>query len=157
MWCTKCHMETESAVCPECHGDTVQIPENGVHWCPACRVPILSVPEMRESSTSEQVCPLCGGPVEYLASDLRPVFPEERLLVELLLGKEPNTYINSSVWAANSRYYIDGKSISVSTKYFQKADTDKLAAQLNKYKAQNSYGTFNKFANDFVRANLMRL
>ena len=44
-----------------------------------------------------------------MASDLRPVFPEERLLLEILLGSKPHEYINKSVWVANSRYYIDGK------------------------------------------------
>ena len=50
--------------------------------------------------------------MKYLTTDIRPVFPEERLLMEVLLGKEPNEYLEKSVWAINSRYYIDGKSIN---------------------------------------------
>ena len=34
-------------------------------------------------------------------SDLRPVFPEERLLLELLLEKQPYEFIEKSVWAVN--------------------------------------------------------
>ena len=43
--------------------------------------------------------------MKYLSADLRPVFPEERLLLELLLGEKPFAYVEKSVWAANSRYY----------------------------------------------------
>lgn len=157
MWCETCKTETEFNNCPNCHSDTVPVPEHGVYWCFGCKIPVLREPQMNTDAHSEMVCPLCGRPIEYLASDLRPVFPEERLLMELLLGKKPGTYLNSSVWAANSRYYIDGKAISVSTKYFQKADTDKLAAQLKIYKDQNSYTFFNTYIDRFLRANSYRL
>lgn len=60
--------------------------------------------------------------LKYLYADIRPVFPEERLLLELLLDKEPNEFIKKSVWASNSRYYIDGKRISISSKTFHLAD-----------------------------------
>ena len=69
--------------------------------------------------------------IKYLSADLRPVFPEERLLLELLLDKEPNEFIKKSVWAANSRYYIDGKSIAISSKTFQLADTDSLINKIS--------------------------
>ena len=68
--------------------------------------------------------------MKYLAADLRPVFPEERLLLELLLGKKPFSYVDKSVWASNSRYYIDGKSLSISSKTFQEADTDVLRQKI---------------------------
>ena len=69
--------------------------------------------------------------IKYLSAYLRPVFPEERLLQELLLDKEPNEFIKKSVWAANSRYYIDGKSIAISGKTFQLADTDSLSNKIS--------------------------
>ena len=69
--------------------------------------------------------------IKYLSAYLRPVFPEERLLQELLLDKEPNEFIKKSVWAANSRYYIDGKSIAISSKTFQLADTDSLINKIS--------------------------
>lgn len=72
--------------------------------------------------------------IKYLSADLRPVFPEGRLLLELLLDKEPNEFIKKSVWAANSRYYIDGKSIAISSKTFQLADTDSLINKIGHYK-----------------------
>lgn len=48
--------------------------------------------------------------MKYMSSDIWPVFPEERLLLEILLDRKPNEYIEKSVWAVNSRYYINGKS-----------------------------------------------
>ena len=87
MWCETCKTETEFNNCPNCHSDTVPVPEHGVYWCFGCKIPVLREPQMNTDAHSEMVCPLCGRPIEYLASDLRPVFPEERLLMELLLGK----------------------------------------------------------------------
>jgi len=49
-----------------------------------------------------------------------------RLLLELLLDKESNEFIKKSVWAANSRYYINRKIIAISSKIFQLADTGSL-------------------------------
>lgn len=69
--------------------------------------------------------------IKYLSAYLRPVFSEERLLQELLLDKEPNEFIKKLVWAANSRYYIDGKSIAISSKTFQLADTDSLSNKIS--------------------------
>jgi len=156
MWCPKCRIETEEKECPECHSTTVPVPENGVYWCSDCNIPVLKNPLTQEQQY-EMVCPLCGNPIEYLVSDLRPVFPEERLLLELLLGKKPNTYIDRSVWAANNRYYIDGKSVSVSTKHYQNADTDTLGFLLEKHKHSNSYSSFDNLIDRFVRANSGRL
>ena len=157
MWCPKCNIETEHNNCPACHLDTVPVPENGVYWCAECKTPIMMEPRKIGEESAERTCPLCGRPISYLASDLRPVFPEERLLVELLLGKKPNTYADSSVWAANSRYYIDGKSVSVSTKHYQQADTDELAKQLQKYHDDNSYEVFDLYIDRFIKANEYRL
>lgn len=157
MWCQKCNKETEYTNCPSCHADTIPVPENGVYWCSKCKVPIMKEPQSTCDGSSEIVCPLCGEVAEYLASDLRPVFPQERLLLEILLEKKPNAYINSSVWAANSRFYIDGKAVSISTKQFQTADTDAIVEQLKKHEAENSEEAFNFFISRFIEANNYRL
>ena len=145
MWCEKCNLETEYEKCPECHSDTVPVPENGVYWCSECKIPIMKEPRKYGQEQADIICPICGKTAGYLASDMRPVFPEERLLVELLLNKKPHTYINSSVWASNNRYYIDGKSVSISTKHFQNADTDRLRELLTQNQASNSYEAFNRY------------
>lgn len=63
----------------------------------------MKEPRKYGQEQADIICPICGKTAGYLASDMRPVFPEERLLVELLLNKKPHTYINSSVWASNNR------------------------------------------------------
>jgi len=82
-------------------------------------------------------CPLCGGETTYLSTDLRPVFPQERLLLELLLDAEPLSFAKKSVWCENSRYYIGGKSKSISSKTFLQADTNALSKRLEELKALN--------------------
>ena len=70
--------------------------------------------------------------MKYLAKDIRPVFPEERLLMELLLKKEPNTYAKSSVWASTgSRYYIDGKAKNIPGKVYTETDTVKKLQKIS--------------------------
>ena len=157
MWCENCNIETEYNYCSECHSETVPVPEGGVYWCKQCNIPVMKEPRKHGEEQLEMVCPICGSSLEYLTSDMRPVFPEERLLMELLLNKKPHTYINSSVWASNNRYYVDGKSITISNRHFQNADTDRLGELLEQYKGTNSYSAFNGFIDLFVRANAYRL
>ncbi len=95
--------------------------------------------------------------MKYMSSDIRPVFPEERLLIEILLGHEPNELIEKSVWAANSRYYIDGKSIALPSSLFKTADADVIAKQLETHKKNNSYAFFDKDIKRFIEANALRL
>ena len=100
---------------------------------------------------------MCGEKTRYMSSDLRPVFPEERLLMEILQGVEPNTYAHSSVWAENNRYYIDGKATSLPMKLFQTADTDAIGDAVRKYQPQNDSVYFMENIQLFFRANANRL
>lgn len=95
----------------------------------------------------------------YLSSDLRVVFPEERLLLELLLEKEPFSLAEKSVWCENSRYYVDGSSYSIPSKVFQEADTNAFFQKLKLYEGKNkaTYAQFDVFIEKFCRANKNRL
>ena len=105
MWCKKCNIETNEEICQVCGTKTVEDIPTEVFWCNSCKVPIIY--EVNQSDKG--ICPCCGKKTKYLASDLRPVFPEERLLLEILLEVSPNSFIDKSVWASNSRYYVDEK------------------------------------------------
>lgn len=153
MWCRNCNIETSENICPVCGRITEEDTPIEIMWCPECKVPIIRT----VNDPAKHVCPLCSSRTFHLSADLRPVFPEERLLLELLLGKEPNGYLEKSVWAANSRYYIDGKSVAVDSPVFQRADTDLLAEKLERYASQNSYEYFNRYIERFVKANIERL
>ena len=109
MWCNNCNIETNDNICPLCGAQTIEDLPVEIYWCDHCRTPIIQTASQADKGT----CPLCKGNTKFMPADLRPVFPEERLLVELLLKKEPHQYIENSVWASNNRYYIDGKSVSV--------------------------------------------
>lgn len=55
-----------------------------VYWCDNCKTPIIK----RVSDSHKEECPCCGRKTRYMAKDIRPVFPEERLLMELLKLKK---------------------------------------------------------------------
>ncbi|MDF2859694.1 MAG: phosphoadenosine phosphosulfate reductase, partial [Neobacillus sp.] len=147
MWCKNCNIDTNESTCPICGENTVEDLPVEIYWCSKCKTPIIHLINHPHKGS----CPICGEKTKYMAADIRPVFPEERLLIEILLGKEPNEWVEKSVWAANSRYYIDGKSIALSSELFQTADTDQLAKKLDEYKIDNSYTFFNHHIKNFIK------
>ncbi|WP_081822027.1 phosphoadenosine phosphosulfate reductase domain-containing protein [Pseudobutyrivibrio sp. LB2011] len=69
-----------------------------IYWCDECNVPSF-----------EPECSYCHSKCKYVATDLRPVFPEEKLLLGILWGYEnPLELDNHSVWNSSSGYFIDG-------------------------------------------------
>ena len=153
MWCNKCNIETNDSVCPLCGETTVEDLPVEIYWCSECRTPVIQT----STQADKGICPICKRQTKYLASDLRPVFPEERLLVELLLKKKPNELLKKSVWASNNRYYVEGKSIPISNSLYQSVDTDKIADFPQQNKSENSYEYFEKHMATFVMANRDRL
>ena len=96
--CTKDNIRTKSSVCPVC-GDRTELEKSDIYWCENCKVPLY-----------DKTCECCGDKGRRITTDIRPVFPEERLLLEILLDKEIGTYDNSSVWnCAGNKYLIDGE------------------------------------------------
>lgn len=152
MWCTNCNKASYSDVCEVCGGKTQQDTPIELYWCDSCRVPVI-----RElSDTSPMICPSCGKPIRYLAKDLRPVFPEERLLLEVIKGN-PLSYLHSSVWASGSRYYIDGKTANLSIETLKKISAEEVVETLSQYKDKNDYSFFNENINVFINCNRERL
>lgn len=151
MWCESCQHETSEKICELCGNKTEPVTPIDTYWCKECEIPVI----IRRSSNDHK-CPLCKGKVKKLAKDIRPVFPEERLLIEILLDK-PMEYADCSVWANNNRYYINGKSIEISTNYYKKYSPDYIIEELEKYRAANSYDKFDEIAKRFVNANAVHL
>lgn len=83
MWCKSCNLETNEDRCPICGIETVEDVPVEIYWCDNCSVPLIHI----STAAEKGVCPLCGNKTHYLSSDLRPVFPEERLLLAVLLEK----------------------------------------------------------------------
>ena len=153
MWCMNCNIDTNLDVCPICGSVTTEDFPTEIYWCENCRTPIIQTPIQADKGT----CPICKNKTKYMAADLRPVFPEERLLVELLLKKKPNELLEKSVWASNNRYYVEGKSIPISNGIYQSVDADKIVDLLQQNKSKNSYEYFEKNMATFVMANQDRL
>jgi len=152
MWCKTCVRETQTEKCELCGTITEHDIPLEVYWCPSCKAPIIKY----LNDINKDVCPSCKGTTAYLCADLRPVFPEERLLLEILHNK-PLDYLEKSVWASNNRYYIDGKPVAVTAKTYKKLAPKIIQNQLAKYTSQNSYIFFNADMAKFVDLNCERL
>lgn len=92
-----------------------------------------------------------------MAEDARPVFNEERLLLERLLKKKTPPL---SIWRESNRYFFGGKSAEISRSALASADCDFLKAQVEKAREENSVeadARFEESARKFTRANEARL
>lgn len=152
MWCKNCNRETSSEICELCDAATEQDIPVLIYWCSDCKTPIIR----SANRIDKNICPLCEKETVYLCADLRPVFPEERLLIEILTAK-PFEYINKTVWAADNRYYIDGESKIIPISAYRKRSVEQIVELLEKYKEQNSYNFFNQTISKFIKANTERL
>lgn len=154
MWCKFCNIETNEKICPICGKQTSEDIPIEIFWCDTCKIPVIK----QVADTQKLKCTCCGREMKYLAKDIRPVFPEERLLVERILGKEPNYYAKESVWASTgSRYYINGKTKTITKKMYNDADVELLSRDVIQYKEFNTYEYFNKYVGKFLEANRDRL
>jgi len=152
MWCKSCCHETKKNLCEICGDNTVTEIPTEVYWCPNCKIPLIR----SQNSIDKNKCSLCHNDTSYLCSDLRPVFPQERLLIEIMLGN-PLAYLDSSVWANNNRYYINGKPITISFGNYKKKTPDELRVLLEEYANQNDSIFFENYIQQFIKANINRL
>jgi len=152
LWCKNCNRQTSEEICELCGKDTEEYIPVMVYWCPNCRTPIIK----EANRVDIEICPLCNGKISYMSSDLRPVFPEERLLLEVLLG-EPLAFKEKSVWVSNNRYYIDGEVKAIPTSIYKILDVRNIVLSMEEYKSENDYSFFNDIIQKFLLANRDRL
>lgn len=154
-YCRNCNIQFENNenICPFCGKLTEEdnIPSE-IYWCDNCNIPLIK----KVNRSDRYICPCCFGKLKYLSKDLRPVFPEERLLMEILWDK-PLAYLNSSVWASDNRYYIDGKTVTVNKSLYEKYTPAYIEGNLKKYGKENSYSKFDEYISEFCTANQNRL
>lgn len=153
MWCRNCNMTTTKKICPVCGNETEEDRPIEIFWCDECKTPVIK--EIKDSSKAK--CNLCGNTMKYMATDMRPVFPEEILLLELLLEKKPGSLQKSSIWASNHRYFIDGKVTALHMADYYDMDVNKIVEGLKKYKDTITYDYFNNNMENFINANKDRL
>lgn len=142
--CDKDNIECMSSICPVCRERT-QLVQTDIFWCADCQVPLF-----------EERCGRCGATGKRIGSDIRPVFPEERLLMEAVLG-EPMKYHGDSVWnTAGNRYYANGRRIPFSVKQLAQVDADHIREQIEAHAHENTYEYFDRMMKRFVEANQNR-
>lgn len=143
--CKKDNIETESSICPVCGGRADKV-RSDIYWCEGCNVPLY-----------EEQCSLCGAKAKRLTGDVRPVFPQERLLLEIIVG-QPFAYLNASVWnGVGNHYFVNGKRIPFKVSDLKYLDAAEIRRQYLELEKQNDESCFERTAERFVRANAQRL
>ena len=149
--CSNCdNIECETSICPICN-QRAQISKSEIYWCEKCNIP-----------NYEKKCSICNSEGKYIGTDIRPVFPEERLLIETLKG-ELIKYAEKSMWNTSGNHYIvDGKKIKFSIKeILRKADVKEVRKTIEEQKEKNQKYVDNFYEQDyikkFIRANNIRL
>ncbi|WP_026835190.1 phosphoadenosine phosphosulfate reductase family protein [Eubacterium xylanophilum] len=157
--CPKHNCITRNGVCTEFDidpdtGKKVQctvapVMSSSVYWCEECGVPIF-YPK----------CNICGKDASYIATDIRPVFPEEKLLLAVLLKKDnPLCFEDCSVWNTANYYIVDGDKIKVSIKDYNSMfleDVAKVRERVEEYSGKLDYSKFESIINKFIDANSQR-
>lgn len=120
-----------------------------IYWCKWCNTPIF-----------DEFCPECKQQGEYIATDIRPVFPEEKILLAILLEKEnPLMFEDSSVWNSGNVYIIDGKKVKISIQSFNKLPLEeilKIKDRYDEFVDKIDYKMFESHIERFVKANSRR-
>ncbi|RQD76859.1 MAG: phosphoadenosine phosphosulfate reductase [Halanaerobium sp. MSAO_Bac5] len=92
-------------------------------------------------------CPSCSSQVRRIAKDLRPVFTFEKILLEEAINIE---LMDSSVWADNTRYIIDGEVADFSKRDLYDAEDiligkrKKIMNRINNSKRKDEFNNFVK-------------
>ncbi len=119
-----------------------------IYWCDHCEVPIY-----------EKECPVCGNHGTYIATDIRPVFPEENILISTLISGDPFKYQKDSVWYGSNVYIINGKKVkfSVSKENSKPIEEIKKVKDIYDEAVQRlSYEYFDEYIKKFIAANADR-
>ncbi len=146
--CPKCNviMNSEKCVNPKC-GHVTQM-SSIIYWCDECNIPIY-----------ENTCPICGKEARYIATDIRPVFPEENMLVSIILYNDPFRLQKESVWYGSNSYIVNGKKLKLSISKINKKSTEEIFSIKKKYDENVGYLTyqyFDEYKELFIRANTDR-
>ena len=143
--CRNDNIKTKSSTCPVC-GERTELEKSDIYWCDNCKVPLFQIE-----------CECCSGKGTRITTDIRPVFPEERLLLEILLDKIPGTYEKDSVWnCSGNKYLINGKRIKFSVKELKNKDVDDIRSKYEEASKNISYEYFEQYEYKFVQANRSR-
>lgn len=149
--CKNCNnLICETSTCSVCSKRT-NIYRLEIYWCKHCNIPVFN-----------KKCSICNNDGNYIGTDIRPVFPEERLLIETILEK-PFQFADKSMWnTSGNNYIVNGKKIKFSIQEtLKKVSTNEIRKNIEKYKEQNKKYEDTFFDNDYIKkfiiANSLRL
>lgn len=147
--CPKCNVPMVGDKCIKESCGRKTITSSTIYWCGKCNVPIF-----------DKICPVCGTEGVYKATDIRPVFPEERLLIGILTRRDnPLYYMDKSVWFGSNAYIVDGDKVKVSIIKANKLGLDEIKSIRDLYiekKQDIDYKAFENFVQRFINANKVR-
>ena len=149
--CSKCdNLICESSICPVCNSRTF-LDKSEIYYCDQCNIPLF-----------DKICPICGKKANYMGTDVRPVFPEERLLLEAIEGT-PFKYANKSIWnTTGNNYFVDGQKIKLTIKNIVKNIDANIIRKIIEENQEENKKYVDKFyeqqyIKDFIKANSIRL
>ena len=146
--CPKCRVPINGEKCikPNCGCKTEM--SSTIYWCDECNVPIF-----------ESSCPLCGNDGHYIATDIRPVFPEENVLISLILKDNPKELQDVSVWFGSGSYIVNGKKVKLAVTEVNNLPIEEIRELKKKYESfveEIDYSFFNQYIERFVEGNADR-
>nr|WP_308624537.1 phosphoadenosine phosphosulfate reductase family protein [uncultured Eisenbergiella sp.] len=146
--CPKCRVPINGEKCikPNCGCKTEM--SSTIYWCEECNVPIF-----------ESSCPLCGNDGHYIATDVRPVFPEENVLISLILKDNPKELQEESVWFGSGTYIVNGKKVKLAVTELNNLPIEEIRELKEKYESfveEIDYSFFNQYIERFVEGNADR-
>lgn len=145
--CPKCKipMQGDRCVKPSCREKTIM--STTLYWCEDCNIPLF-----------ESSCSLCGADARYVSTDLRPVFPEESLLLAIILEKEDvHCFEKTSIWYGGNSYIVDGEKVKLSISQINKWNMNRIGQIRNIYYSNDKdidYTFFNTNIDNFLKANV---
>lgn len=143
--CPVCKSPSSGDKCinPKCGHKTVM--SSTIYWCEECNIPIYN-----------DTCPVCGNKGKYIVTDVRPVFPEENMLISLIFTGNPFEFQKKSMWYGANNYIIDGVKHKVSISEINKWPIDKVKALKEEYEKNAvdiDYTYFDEYKIRFIEAN----
>ena len=136
----------EGERCPKKGCDARPIVTTTTYWCEDHKIPLF-----------EKECPICNKEGKYLSTDVRPVFPEEKLLLAILTNqKSPLDFDNKAIWCSGNGYFVDGIKLQTSVKDWNSKSLEEIKEIKETYdnyvdKIDDSF--FKSNINAFVQAN----
>ena len=120
--------------------------ESQLYWCEECKIPLY-----------EPVCGCCGAKGRQFVKDVRVVFPEEKVLLEILLGLKAGELNEKSLWnAAGNVYYLDGVRMPLSIQRLREMDAGTIRKTYDENRKNMDDTFFKQMTERFVKANANR-